>query len=105
MSQIRSSCKLAWAAPFLLLSTWFVSGCASVGLINLARTGEIGIINPLGVIIGLGIMWYCWTEAKRKNRNPWVWLLLGFLFGLIPFAVLVYLKDLPANQSVPPTHE
>jgi hypothetical protein len=67
--------------------------------VNYARTGGIGIINPVGLIIGLGIVWYCWVEAKHKNRNQWTWLILGLIFGFIALLVLVYLKDLPADKE------
>ncbi len=90
----------SYASVFgLLLGVLIINGCSSMALYDFARGGEIGLIKPFALIIGLGIMWYCWVEAKRKNRNPWIWLLSGFLFGLIGLLVLVYLKDLPAAKA------
>jgi len=84
----------------LLISFFFISGCASLPIVNYARSGHIGIFNPIGFFIGCGLAWYCWVEAKRKNRNEWLWLILGILFGFIPLFVLVYLKDLPKEKQV-----
>ena len=81
------------------LSILLLSGCASASFVNYVRTGNIGIINPVGLIIGLGIVWYCWFEAKHKNRNPWTWLTLGLFFGFFALLVLVYLSDLPAAKE------
>ena len=78
---------------FLIL---ILSGCASGTLINSLTSASFGILNPFGLIVGLGIVWYCWVEAKRKNRNTWTWLILGFIFGFFALLVLVYIKDLPA---------
>jgi RsiW-degrading membrane proteinase PrsW (M82 family) len=46
-------------------------------------------------LVGCGIIWYCWTQAKEKNRNPWLWAALSFILGFLPLLVLVYLKKLP----------
>jgi RsiW-degrading membrane proteinase PrsW (M82 family) len=83
----------------LILLTLVLSGCASGAIINSIRSEGIGILNPFGLIVGLGIVWYCWIEAKRKNRNIWTWLILGFIFGFFALLVLVYLKDLPATSQ------
>ena len=82
-----------------ILSSLLLSGCASASFANYVRTGNIGIINPVGLIIGFGIVWYCWVEAKHKNRNPWAWLTLGLIFGFFALLVLVYLSDLPADKE------
>ena len=76
-----------------------LSGCASGAILNSIRSESLGILNPFGLIVGLGIVWYCWVEAKRKNRNTWTWLFLGFIFGFFALLVLVYLKDLPATPQ------
>jgi RsiW-degrading membrane proteinase PrsW (M82 family) len=81
------------------LSLLLLSGCASASIANYVRTGNIGFINPVGLIIGFGIVWYCWVEAKHKNRNPWTWLTLGLIFGFFALLVLVYLSDLPASKE------
>jgi len=81
------------------LSLLLLSGCASASFVNYVRTRNIGIINPVGLIIGFGIVWYCWVEAKHKNRNPWTWLTLGLIFGFFALLLLVYLSDLPADQE------
>ena len=81
------------------LSVFLISGCAGASIANFARTGGIGIINPVGLIIGFGIVWYCWVEAEHKNRNPWTWLILGVIFGFFALLVLVYLNDLPADKK------
>ena len=83
----------------LIVSLSFISGCASAPIVNYARSGNLGIINPIGFIIGSCLAWYCWVEAKRKNRNEWLWLILGILFGFIPLFILVYLKDLPDEKQ------
>lgn len=77
-----------------------VSGCASMPVYNAATASSIGqVINPQNImhlIVGLGIIWYCWDQARDKNRNPILWLTLGFLFGFFALLVLVYLKKLSA---------
>lgn len=80
----------------LILVASVLSGCASGAVLNSIRSESLGILNPFALIVGLGIVWYCWVEAKRKNRNTWTWLILGFVFGFFALLVLVYLKDLPA---------
>ena len=79
----------------LCLFSLVLTGCASGAILNSIRSEGIGILNPFGLVVGLGIVWYCWVEAKRKNRNTWTWLILGFIFGFFALLVLVYLKDLP----------
>ena len=89
MRQIQS------AIGFIVFAS-VLSGCSSASVINSIRTESLGILNPFGLIVGLCIVWYCWVEAKRKNRNTWTWLILGFIFGFFALLVLVYTKDLPA---------
>ena len=84
---------------FVTLSSLKLSGCASASIANFVRSESIGIINPIGLIIGFGIVWYCWVEAKQKNRNTWTWLILGLIFGFFALLVLVYLKDLPVEKK------
>jgi RsiW-degrading membrane proteinase PrsW (M82 family) len=73
-----------------------LSGCASVPIYNMARTGNFGIINPLGLLIGIVLIYYSWIEAKKQNRNPWTWVILTFLFGLFPAVILIlFLKKVP----------
>jgi RsiW-degrading membrane proteinase PrsW (M82 family) len=86
----------------LVILVSVLSGCASAAVINSIRSESIGILNPFGLIVGLGIVWYCWVEAKRKNRNAWTWLIFGFIFGFFALLVLVYVKDLPAAAQ--PNH-
>ena len=81
-----------------------MSGCASGSIIHYSRSGSLGIINPIGFIIGCCLAWYCWVEAKRKNRNEWIWLILGILFGFLPLFILVYLKDLPSGENYQGDH-
>ena len=83
-----------------IIALLFLSGCAGASVLNLIRSETIGILNPIGLIIGFGIMWYCWVEAKQKNRNPWTWLFLGLIFGFIALLILVYQKKLPAKEMV-----
>lgn len=89
---------LLFKAISILISI-FLSGCASASIISYTRSGYIGIIHPIGLIIGFGIVWYCWIEAKRKNRNYWRWMILGFVFGFWTLLILVYLKDIPADET------
>ena len=84
-----------YSAIGLVLFTSVLFGCASAALLNSIRSESLGILNPFGLIVGLGIVWYCWVEAKQKNRNTWTWLILGFVLGFFALLVLVYLKDLP----------
>ena len=91
-----------YSAIGLFLFTSLLSGCASGAVINSIRSESFGILNPFGLIVGLGIVWYCWVEAKQKNRNTWSWLILGFIFGFFALLVLVYIKDLPA--AIQTTH-
>jgi RsiW-degrading membrane proteinase PrsW (M82 family) len=91
-----------YRAVGLIFSILVLTGCASGAILNSIRTESIGILNPFGLIVGLGIVWYCWVEAKRKNRNTWTWLILGIIFGFFALLVLVYLKDLPSSSQ--PNH-
>lgn len=85
---------------FIIMATILLTGCASVPIYNLAKSGQIGIFNPVGLLIGVVLMYYTWVEAKKKNRNALGWLTLTFLFGLIPAVILIiYLKDLPQERT------
>jgi uncharacterized RDD family membrane protein YckC len=44
---------------------------------------ELAII----VIIGVLFAWLCAEMAKTRNREPAIWAIMGFLFGI--FAVIV----------------
>ena len=81
----------------------FMTGCASMPIVRAIRQADFFAVGELlsimTFLIGGGIMWYCWTQAKEKNRNPWIWLALGFIFGVLGLFVLVYLKKLPKKIS------
>ena len=43
----------------------------------------------LAIIFGIA----CFILAKVRKRNPWLWLLLGFVFNFVPLLVLLVLPD------------
>jgi len=91
---------------FLLyfITIFLLSGCAGASAYSVATTGNIGF-NPLGIIVGLVLMYYTWEEAKKQNRNRWIWITLTFLFGLIPAVILIlYLKEVPPKNNLPDGH-
>jgi len=91
------------AAYVLLLSAVSLSGCCGAfSTVEYAMTGEFTFPSDydLFTLIGLGMAWYCWVEAKRMNRNKWLWSLAGLFFGLIPLAILVYSKDLSIDEKM-----
>lgn len=42
-----------------------------------------------GLIIGIIIAIYLAVDAPKHNKRPWLWAILGFLFG--PLALGIYL--------------
>lgn len=40
--------------------------------------------------------------AYRKNRSPWMWLVLGLLFNPVAFVVLLFRPTLPRLPYRPP---
>ncbi len=40
--------------------------------------------------------------AHRKNRSPWLWLVLGVLFNPIAFVILLCLPHQPSSPYAPP---
>lgn len=90
--------RLYFLFPFLFAA--LLQGCASASVFNIALYDQMGFIpNIFSLIVGLGIVWYCWMESMRKNRNIWIWIILGFLFGFVALFILVYLKDLPKIEE------
>ncbi|VEN74059.1 membrane hypothetical protein [Candidatus Desulfarcum epimagneticum] len=75
---------------------------------NIYMTGAGHLLNVMNMLIWGGIMWHCWSMARDKNRNPWIWLAASFLAGLIisglilrtlVLGVLAYLKKAPEKAS------
>ena len=86
----------------ILLTIPFLEGCASHAVLNIAQEGTQGIIkNIISLVIGGCIIWYCWVEAKQKKRDPRKWAVLSFFIGFIALVVLVYSKNLPAQEETP----
>jgi uncharacterized membrane protein len=56
-------------------------------------TIDLGSGIILGVLIAIVVWllcaWYCWQQAKERGRRPWLWGVLGILFG--PFALAAIL--------------
>ena len=44
----------------------------------------------------------CLVVAKEKNKNPRLWLLLGVLFSIITFFILIYILGNGENSSICP---
>lgn len=102
--------RLWWPrASALAFLSVLSTGCASKPLYDFAVGGGYGGLNLISLAIGLGIAWYCWTEAKSKNRSPGLWLFFGLVFGFFALLVLVYLKKLPpkpdSSEKEPPGPE
>lgn len=51
-----------------------------------------GIMGAIGLAVYGAIS--CGMTAREKGRNVTVWILLGFLFGLLALIVVSLLKDL-----------
>lgn len=54
----------------------------------------------LVICIAFGLL--CAWLAKQKNRNPWSWFLLGAVFTLPAFIVIVFLKPIPEKVTEEP---
>ena len=54
------------------------------------------------VIWGIGWGLLCLAIAREKNKNPGLWLLLGILFSIITFFILIYISGNGENASVCP---
>lgn len=50
-------------------------------------------------IFGLAFGWGCSYLAAQKGRDPKVWFLAGFFFGLLGLIVLMIIPDLRAKES------
>jgi hypothetical protein len=49
------------------------------------------------VISSFFIGLFCMAMAEAKNRNPWLWLLLGWLFGWI---ALIAIAGFPVKDGI-----
>ena len=47
-------------------------------------------------VIGVFSMIACGVAAKAKGRDPWGWVALGFLFGPLAAALVLFFPSLPA---------
>ena len=87
---------------FLFMSAC-LSGCAGAPMVRALREQNIYVVGELtsimNFLVGAGIIWYCWFQAKEKNRNPWIWSLWAGVSGVIALGVLVYLKKTPEKTS------
>ena len=41
----------------------------------------------------------CGTMAASKNRNVGIWVILGFLFGIFAFLILLFLRKIEGDES------
>ncbi len=80
-----------------------LNGCAAVPVYNIVSTGDIFsilLLNGAQLLVGIVLMYYSWTEAKKQNRNHWLWLILTFFFGLLSAAILIlFLKKVPSHDT------
>jgi len=87
----------------LLCLPLILGGCAGAPLVSALREQNIYVvgemISMMNFLVGAGIAWYCWSQAKEKNRNPWIWSIGGGIFGLFALVILVYLKKAPKKIS------
>ncbi len=38
------------------------------------------------IVVWLACAWFCWQQAQERGRRPWLWGILGLIFG--PFALI-----------------
>ena len=50
---MRQICRAIGICLFSLV----ISGCASGAILNSIRSEGIGILNPFGLVVGLGVVW------------------------------------------------
>ncbi|VEN74413.1 membrane hypothetical protein [Candidatus Desulfarcum epimagneticum] len=90
-------------AGFMVWMAFFTSGCAGMPIYKIIRQQSLGpggfLLSIMTFLVGCGLIWHCWSQAKEKNRNPWLWAALSFIFGFLPLLFLVYLKKLPEKAS------
>jgi cytochrome bd-type quinol oxidase subunit 2 len=45
----------------------------------------------IAVVVWLLCAWFCWQQAQERGRRPWLWGVLGILFGPIALAAILLL--------------
>lgn len=48
----------------------------------------------LSIVVAISLVFaaICFVMAKKKNRSPVLWAILGFLFGPIPVVILALMN-------------
>lgn len=77
----------------LLASTIFRTGFPSA--ISISYT----TMAAVGVILRIGCAWWLYQKTKSKQQYPWLWCLLGLVFGLVSIAVY-YLIEIYKKVSL-----
>jgi drug/metabolite transporter (DMT)-like permease len=52
------------------------------------------------IIVRIGCGWWLYQKAKPKQQYPWLWCLLGAVFGLVTVATY-YIVEVHKKLSVP----
>ena len=58
------------------------------------------IVAIVAVIVRIGCGWWLYQKTKPKQQYPWLWCLLGVVFGLIAIATY-YLIEIYKKVSIP----
>ena len=58
----------------------------------------LSIALPIGTAV-----WFFFT-ARKTDKNPWLWALLGFICFQASYSILVQIIILPMSLFVPSTH-
>ena len=53
----------------------------------------------LAYAIGAAYLFVVYKLAIYKNRSPWIWLALYFIFTQILFLVLIFMKKIPERYN------
>ena len=59
------------------------------------------VYSIISTIVDVVCIIACVRIAEKKNRRPWLWGILGFLFSIITLIVLLVKKPSPAPAGNP----
>jgi len=77
----------------LIASTFYRVGLTSVLPVS------CGIVAAIVVIVQIGCGWWLYQKTKPKQQYPWLWCLLGFVFGLTAVATY-YIIEIYKKVSI-----